>query len=65
VKVFPAPAQKVVMAPKTWQIFWNTNLEMAIKFNYSYKFGIKTLKKTLVLRKKMLNHDQLELGIKK
>jgi hypothetical protein len=24
VKVFPAPAQKVVMAPKTWQIFWNT-----------------------------------------
>jgi hypothetical protein len=38
---------------------------MAIKFNYSYKFGIKTLKKTLVVRKKMLNHDQLEIGIRK
>ncbi len=38
---------------------------MAIKFNYSYKFGIKNFKKTLVPRKKMLNHDQLELGIKK
>ncbi len=43
----------------------NNSLEMAIKFDYSYKFGIKNFQKTLVFKKKMLDHDQLELGIKK